>query len=199
MGTKDFGSPTKMRGKLLDESDNKNVNLDALSDAIQQSRSTVSPGDVSSEVETDLDEAVTQTSQVWQSLPDGDILNTKFDGQFYRDLPYVVIVCSANNTKMHALDGDHSQISYCSPRQLGFLHAKKRTNVAAEAAGIHLGQNLRNMNMRTIRVVVKGFNNGRIAAVKGLAMAGLRVVSVSDMTYVDWGTSKRPKKRKRRN
>ena len=63
----------------------------------------------------------------------------------------------------------------------------------------NLGQMLRSNSHRTVRVRIDGFNNGRIAAVKGLTLAGIKVVSVSDVTWIDWDWTRRAKKRKRMN
>ncbi len=49
-----------------------------------------------------------------------------------------------------------------------------------------MGQRLRK-NARTVRVWVEGFTKERVAALKGVVQAGLRVVSVTDQTHVDWG------------
>ena len=88
---------------------------------------------------------------------------------------------------------------YTTPRLNGFLHAKKRTNVAAQATGLVVGQKLRQMNHRIVRVRIDGFNAGRIASLLGITQAGITIVSISDVTVVDWGWCQRAKKRKRRN
>ena len=129
--------------------------------------------------------------------PDEETFDTLYNGVKYKDLPYVYIRCTANNTRLAAYMADNTPIHYTTPVLNGFLHAKKRTNVAAQATGLAMGQKLRNLNQRTIRVRVDGFNAGRISAITGLIQAGLTVVSVSDVTYIDWVWVRRAKKRKR--
>ena len=53
--------------------------------------------------------------------------------------------------------------------------------------------------MRTVRVRITGFNAARIASVKGLVQSGTQVVSIQDITTVDWHWAQRAKKAKRRN
>ena len=83
--------------------------------------------------------------------------------------------------------------------QFGFLNAKKRTAVAAQATGHVVGQKLRMLNMRTIRLRIDGYNAGRLSSVKGLVQSGTKIVSISDITTIDWGWCQRAKKRKRKN
>ncbi len=44
--------------------------------------------------------------------------------------------------------------------------------IAAQVAGLAMGQKLRSLNIRTIRVRISGFNAGRIASLKGITQAG---------------------------
>ena len=53
--------------------------------------------------------------------------------------------------------------------------------------------------MRTVRVRITGFNQGRITALKGLVQSGTKVVAIQDITTVDWGWCQRAKKAKRQN
>ena len=117
----------------------------------------------------------------------------------YKDLPYITIICTLNHTKFWANAADGKKLWYTTPRMNGFLHAKKRTNVAAQATALVVGQKLRQMNIRTVRVRIDGFNAGRISSILGIIQAGLTIVSISDVSVVDWGWCQRAKKRKRRN
>ena len=79
------------------------------------------------------------------------------------------------------------------------MHSKKRTAVAAQATALIVGQKLRQMNHRTVRVRIDGFNTGRSSSLLGIIQSGLTVVSISDVTIVDWGWCQRAQKRKRQN
>jgi len=133
----------------------------------------------------------------FQVFPDGDTADQLFNGIKYKDLPYVYIRCTAQNSRIAAYTADHKQLWYTTCVAQGFPHAKKKSSVAAQAIGLAMGQKLRTMNQRTVRVRVDGFNIGRVPAVQGLTQAGLTVASVSDCTYIDWIWARRPKKRKR--
>ncbi len=136
-------------------------------------------------------------ADTFQTFPDMDTLEQMYDGQKYKELPFVHIRCHKNNTRFMAYTADLRQIEYCVPKDFGFVNAAKRTDVAAQVAGVNMGQRLRNRNIRTIRVTVEGFNAAKQAGIKGLVQAGMTVVSLTDHTYVDWGWRRRAKKRPR--
>ncbi len=147
----------------------------------------------------DADTPPSSAADDFQALPDMETLDQLFDGVPYRDLPFVHVRCTKNNTRLWAFDAEGKQLEYCVPYEFGFANAAKRTNVAAQVTAMNMGQRLRNRNIRTVRVRVEGFNNGRVASLKGLVQAGTRVVSVTDLTHVDWGWTKRAKHRPRVN
>ena len=134
-----------------------------------------------------------------QIYPDETTGDKLFNSIKYKDLPYVTIKCGPNHTRFWVNRADGKFIYYTSPKMNGFLHAKKRTAVAAQATGHVVGQRLRMLNMRTVRLRIEGFNAGRLSSIKGLVQSGTNVVSLTDITTVDWGWSQRAKKKKRKN
>ena len=132
-------------------------------------------------------------------FPDEKTADTFFNGIKFKDLPYITIRCTFNNTRFWVNKADGKLVYYTSPKLNGFLNAKKRTSVAAQSTAIIVGQKLRLLNMRTVRVRITGFNQGRITAVKGLVQSGTKVVAIQDITTVDWGWCQRAKKAKRQN
>jgi len=141
--------------------------------------------------------ATTAFDKDFQVFPDGDTAEQLFNGIKYKDLPYVYIRCTPQNSRCSAWTADHQELYYTTCVAQGFLHSKKKSAVAAQAMGLAMGQKLRTMNQRTVRVRVDGFNLGRLPAVQGLAQAGITVASVTDCTKIDWIWAKRAKKRKR--
>ena len=131
-------------------------------------------------------------------FPDETTADTLYNGIKYKDLPYVTIKCTKNNTRMAAFKADGSDLAYTTPVLNGFQNAKKRTNVAAQITGLTMGQKLRQLNHKTVRVRIDGFNVGRISAVLGITQAGIQVVSVSDVTFIDWHWRRRAQKRPRK-
>ena len=131
----------------------------------------------------------------FQRFPDDDVFHKTFDGVKFSELPFVTMVCSKNNTRLWAHDHKGKNVAYTAPIHHGYKNAAKMSPIASQAAGTGMGQQLRNLNIRTVRVRVDGFNKGREAAVKGITTAGVQVVSISDITRVDWGWSRRARRR----
>ncbi|KAL1397242.1 hypothetical protein pipiens_009907, partial [Culex pipiens pipiens] len=49
---------------------------------------------------------------------------------------------------------------------------------------------------KTVRVTVRGLGPGRMSAIKGLEMAGMNIVSITDSTRVSWNPPRPRKQRK---
>lgn len=182
-------SPVTLRGRTIDESDAVTTNIDALAEKTEELEKAAEENEDSGENREDN----------FQFIPDQLVLDKEYNGVKYKDLPWVLVLCTKNNTRMMCHDKDNNRLEYATPMMYGFINAKKRTNVAAQIVGLSIGQVMRNRNIRTVKVGIDGFNNGRVASLKGLVQAGIKIVSVSDLTPVDWHTKMRPKKRKRQN
>ncbi|CAL1688385.1 unnamed protein product [Lasius platythorax] len=78
----------------------------------------------------------------------------------------------------------------------GFKNAKKGTNIAGQQAAITLGNRIREYGINTVRIKVQGIGPGRMSSIKGLQMAGLNIISITDATRVSWHPP-RPRKRRR--
>lgn len=74
------------------------------------------------------------------------------------------------------------RIDYTSCRLEGFKHAAKKSAIAGQTTGVAAGQRLLRRGIRTIRVVLRGIGPGRMTSVKGLTVAGVQVVSITDRT-----------------
>ena len=131
--------------------------------------------------------------------PDENTATQLFNGIAFKDLPYVTFVLHKNNTKIIARHADERYIYNNAPSYHGFLNAKKRTNVAGQVAGLNMGQRLRGLGIRTVRVRINGFNAARVSAVKGLVQAGIEIVAIQDSTTVEWGWPQRARKKPRKN
>ncbi|KAL6741997.1 hypothetical protein Aduo_015198 [Ancylostoma duodenale] len=115
-------------------------------------------------------------------LPTAETMKTEFDGIPYCDLPIVYIKATKNNTLVTVMDKKNHVIIYTSCRLEGFKHARKKTTIAGQTTGVAAGQRLVRRGVRTVRVQVKGLGPGRMTCVKGLTVAGVRVVSITDHT-----------------
>jgi ribosomal protein S11 len=114
----------------------------------------------------------------------GEVNNPEVPQVKYEDLPIVHMKCTRNNTIVDVSDCTGQQIFRTSCGVVGFHNAKKGTTTAAQAVGIHMGNNLSRRNMKHVRVVVKGTGPGRLMAVKGLQLAGIDIVTITDNTSI---------------
>ncbi|CAF1379065.1 unnamed protein product [Adineta steineri] len=114
----------------------------------------------------------------------GDTNNPEVPQMKYEDLPIVHMKCTRNNTIVDVSDCTGQQIFRTSCGVVGFHNAKKGTTTAAQAVGIHMGNNLSRRNMKHVRVVVKGTGPGRLMAIKGLQLAGIDIVTITDNTSI---------------
>lgn len=64
----------------------------------------------------------------------------------------------------------------------GFRHCKKGTNVAGQAVGLSMGKRALAKGMDTFRLTIRGLGPGRASSVKGLEMAGIKIISITDRT-----------------
>merc|ERR1712183_399052 len=127
-----------------------------------------------------------EVKDTFTTFPDENTSEQLFNGIPFKDLPYVTMVLHRNNTKLIARYADQKYIWNTTHSRHGFLNAKKRTNVAGQVAGLNMGQRLRGLGIRTIRLRINGFNAARISTVQGLTQAGVQIVAIEDVTVVNW-------------
>jgi small subunit ribosomal protein S11 len=114
----------------------------------------------------------------------GEANNPEIPQIKYEDLPIVHMKCTRNNTIVDVSDCTGQQIFRTSCGVVGFHNAKKGTTTAAQAVGIHMGNNLSRRNMKHVRVVIKGTGPGRLMAIKGLQLAGIDIITITDNTSI---------------
>ena len=102
-------TPGKLRGKMVDDSDDITLNIGALSEEIAEGKGTS-----------------------FQRFPDETTADTLFNGIKFKNLPYITIRCTYNHTRFWINSADGKLLYYTSPKMNGFLNAKKRTAVAAQ-------------------------------------------------------------------
>ncbi|XP_013191998.1 small ribosomal subunit protein uS11m [Amyelois transitella] len=148
---------------------------------------------VQGEKVVDLDSVLKSKQNLFPTLESDNIL---FDGVPYKDLPICNIRVSHNNTIFTLTDaaGNVKVIKSCGIE--GFKNTKKGTNIAAQTTAISFAAKAIDRGLKNIRVKVRGLGPGRLAAVKGLQMGGLQVISITDNTLVSWNPP-RPRKARR--
>ena len=103
---------------------------------------------------------------------------------------------SFNNTIVTLTDPEGNVLSTSSAGALGFKGSRKSTAFAAQRAGEEAARRAMDQGLRTVDVYVKGPGTGREAAIRALGAAGIRVVTIRDVTPVPHNGCRPPKKRR---
>src|SRR5687768_11112096 len=106
------------------------------------------------------------------------------------------ISATFNNTIVTITDPRGNTIAWGTAGKAGFKGSKKSTPFAATVAAEAVGREAMNLGVRRIHVLVQGPGSGRESAVQALASAGLRVVSIKDVTPIPHNGCRPPKKRR---
>ena len=89
-----------------------------------------------------------------------------------------------NNTIITMTDNSGNVISQSSAGAKGFRGSRKSTAFAAQKAGESAAETAVELGMKTVDVYVKGPGAGREAAIRAIQHAGIRVVSIKDVTPI---------------
>ena len=108
----------------------------------------------------------------------------------------VHIHASFNNTIIAVTDGQGRVIVWSSPGHMGFKGSKKSTPFAAQIAAGDAAKRAKEMGLETVEVYVKGPGAGRESAIRAVSAAGLKVLSIKDVTPIPHNGC-RPRKRRR--
>ena len=106
------------------------------------------------------------------------------------------IKATFNNTHVTITDKRGNVIAWSTAGSSGFKGSRKNTAYAATIAAEKLGQEVVQMGLRTIDVMVKGPGAGRESAIRALAVAGLEVTSIRDVTPLPHNGCRPPKRRR---
>ncbi|XP_075362348.1 small ribosomal subunit protein uS11m [Mycteria americana] len=120
----------------------------------------------------------------------------RWDGKIYEEIPIAHIKATYNNTHIQVVSFDNRPFARTSCGTEGFQNAKKGTAIAAQTAAMAAAVKARGKGVLHVRVMVKGLGPGRKAAIKGLTMGGLEVISITDNTPVPHNGC-RPRKARR--
>ncbi|MEY2986315.1 MAG: hypothetical protein RJB24_544 [Candidatus Parcubacteria bacterium] len=106
------------------------------------------------------------------------------------------IVSTYNNTMVSLADLSGNTLAWSSSGSLGFKGAKKATPYAATMVAKTVVEKVKKTGLQDIKVIVKGVGPGREASIRGLAGAGLNIMSIKDLTPVPHNGT-RPRKPRR--
>ena len=106
------------------------------------------------------------------------------------------IKATFNNTHVTLSHKFGNVVAWSTAGSSGFKGSRKSTAFAATMAAEKVGQEAVQMGMRTIDVKVKGPGAGRESAIRALAVAGLEVTSIRDVTPLPHNGCRPPKRRR---
>lgn len=87
-------------------------------------------------------------------------------------------------------------VSWSSAGHLGFKGSRKGTPFAAQMAAEDACKKAMEAGMKSVDVLLKGPGAGREPAIRALAAAGMRVLSLKDVTPVPHNGCRPPKRRR---
>jgi small subunit ribosomal protein S11 len=101
-----------------------------------------------------------------------------------------------NNTIITMTDQKGNVINWSSAGAVGFKGSRKSTPFAARQAADRAAREARDNGMVEVDVFVKGPGPGREAAIRSLQAAGLKILSITDVTPIPHNGFRPPKKRR---
>ena len=106
------------------------------------------------------------------------------------------IKATFNNTHITLADKFGNVVAWSTAGTSGFKGSRKSTAFAATLAAENAAQKAVQMSMKTKDVRVKGPGAGRESAIRALAVAGLDVMSIKDVTPLPHNGCRPPKRRR---
>lgn len=108
----------------------------------------------------------------------------------------VHVLATFNNTIVTVTDTMGNAVAWASAGGKGFRGSRKNTPFAAQVAAEDAARKAVDQGMRSVSVYVSGPGAGRESALRALAIAGLRVTYIEDVTPIPHNGCRPPKKRR---
>lgn len=106
------------------------------------------------------------------------------------------IRASFNNIIITLTNNAGQAISWASAGKAGFRGSKKNTPYAAQIAATDAAKEAYDCGLRSLTVYVKGPGSGREAAIRAIDAAGIKVLTILDVTPIPHNGCRPPKKRR---
>lgn len=106
------------------------------------------------------------------------------------------IRASFNNIIITLTNNAGQTISWASAGKAGFRGSKKNTPYAAQIAATDAAKEAYECGLRSVTVYVKGPGAGREAAIRAIDAAGIKVLTILDVTPMPHNGCRPPKKRR---
>lgn len=106
------------------------------------------------------------------------------------------IRASFNNIIITLTNNAGQTISWASAGKANFRGSKKNTPYAAQVAATDAAKEAYDCGLRSVTVYVKGPGSGREAAIRAIDAAGIKVLTILDVTPLPHNGCRPPKKRR---
>ena len=106
------------------------------------------------------------------------------------------IKATFNNTIITLTDLHGNVVAWASAGAMGFKGSRKSTSFAAGQAAEKAANIALAIGLKRVRVEVKGPGSGRESAIRSLAVVGLEITSIKDVTPIPHNGCRPPKRRR---
>ena len=106
------------------------------------------------------------------------------------------IKATFNNTIITLADLNGNVIAWASAGSMGFKGSRKSTSFAAGQAAEKAANIALDIGLKRVRVEVKGPGSGRESAIRSLAVVGLEITAIKDVTPIPHNGCRPPKRRR---
>ena len=106
------------------------------------------------------------------------------------------IKATFNNTIITLTDLHGNVVAWASAGAMGFKGSRKSTSFAAGQAAEKAANIALAIGLKRVRVEVKGPGSGRESAIRSLAVVGLEVTAIKDVTPIPHNGCRPPKRRR---
>ena len=108
----------------------------------------------------------------------------------------IYISSSYNNTIITLTDTQGNVLTWASAGSIGFKGTKKATPFAASKVAEILAQSVKKIGIEKVQVFIKGVGSGRESAIRSLAVRGLDIILIKDITPIPHNGCRPPKVRR---
>ena len=106
------------------------------------------------------------------------------------------IKATFNNTIITLTDLHGNVVAWASAGAMGFKGSRKSTAFAAGQAAEKAANLALDVGLKRVRVEVKGPGSGRESAIRSLAVVGLEITAIKDVTPIPHNGCRPPKRRR---
>ena len=106
------------------------------------------------------------------------------------------IKATFNNTIITLTDLHGNVVAWASAGAMGFKGSRKSTSFAAGQAADKAANIALAIGLKRVRVEVKGPGSGRESAIRSLAVVGLEITAIKDVTPIPHNGCRPPKRRR---